>query len=287
MFTWYGKAAICYVYLDDIPEAVEGTSAHLTKTLWVTRVWTLQELLAPRHIKFYSPNWIEIGTKKSLSRTLSRLTGIDEDILTGKKSIESEDVGRRMSWASRRQTTRPEDIAYCLMGIFSVNMPMLYGEGDRAFIRLQEEIIKTTEDHSIFAWTDPDASEESHQGLLARHPSCFQRYLNTFYYRRHYVGEPIAMTSRGLRIPLSIKQLSPNLFLATIDCQVLSSSGGPKRMNWLAVYLEPLSSDSNSQFARVKCGTLGISGNTRELQTVYVRQMLNGLKPGVDYPLDS
>lgn len=90
-------------------------------------------------------------------------------------SIESNSIAQRMRWASRRKTSRPEDVAYCLLGIFSVNMPMLYGEGERAFRRLQEEIIKASDDHSIFAWRLPDSETRDSVmcGLLAEHPRCF------------------------------------------------------------------------------------------------------------------
>ena len=123
----------------------------LTESRWFTRGWTLQELIAPRSLTFYSSDWHELGTKATLHDSLSKRTGIDVEILRGKKRLESTSVARRMSWACNRQTTRTEDEAYCLMGLFDVNMPMLYGEGSNAFLRLQEEIMKHSDDESIFA----------------------------------------------------------------------------------------------------------------------------------------
>jgi hypothetical protein len=99
---------------------------------------------------------------------ISEITGISVDILL-RGDLEDASVAQRMSWASRRQTTRVEDLAYCLMGLFSINMPLLYGEGERAFIRLQEEIIKVSDDHSLFAWKSSDSSG----GLLATSPAAF------------------------------------------------------------------------------------------------------------------
>ncbi len=89
----------------------------------------------------------------SLSRLLAEITGIDEKYLLTLEGIHGASIAQRMSWASNRTTTRSEDIAYCLLGLFSLNLNLIYGEGSKAFIRLQEEIIKVSDDHSIFAWT--------------------------------------------------------------------------------------------------------------------------------------
>ena len=91
---------------------------------------------------FFSREWIEVGTKSTLCGAFAEITGISVGILTGETGLESTSVAKRMSWASHRGTARIEDIAYCLIGLFDVNMPLLYGEGEKAFIRLQEEIIK-------------------------------------------------------------------------------------------------------------------------------------------------
>ena len=166
--TWYKQASVCYVYLDDIPPGFyPEPGAPFPATLWATRGWTLQELLAPLRVKFYAVDWTKLGSKQKLSYALAQLTGIDEDSLLQTRSLEAANIAKRMSWAAQRFTTRPEHIAYCLMGIFSVNMPMLYGKGDKAFLRLQEEIMKVSDDHSLFAWVDEKASDLEHQWLLA------------------------------------------------------------------------------------------------------------------------
>ncbi|KAK4450903.1 hypothetical protein QBC34DRAFT_401828 [Podospora aff. communis PSN243] len=190
MYRWYQDAHICYAYMSDvsleavaqlpsIPSAADISAARkrvaeppakaqlhtipsilrdydsLPRTFgnsrWFTRGWTLQELIAPPLVEFYAQDWKEIGTKFSLRRAISRITGIDIRVLEGADPSTCT-VAERMSWAACRETTRIEDQAYCLLGIFKVNMPLIYGEGARAFPRLQKEIMKTTEDYTMLAW---------------------------------------------------------------------------------------------------------------------------------------
>jgi hypothetical protein len=121
---------------------------------WFTRGWTLQELVAPNRVRSYSQQWLCWGEKQELLEPLSRITQIDEAVISNRESLPLTSVARRMSWAAGRTTTRVEDRAYSLLGIFDVNLPLLYGEGRKAFQRLQEEIIRTASrvDHSILAW---------------------------------------------------------------------------------------------------------------------------------------
>jgi hypothetical protein len=119
---------------------------------WFTRGWTLQELLAPAMLIFLDLAWEEIGTRDSLSATINQTTNIPEAVLRGTQSIDEITIATKMTWAAHRETTRIEDTAYCLLGIFNINMPIMYGERERAFLRLQEEILKITNDHSVFAW---------------------------------------------------------------------------------------------------------------------------------------
>ena len=178
MFRWYRDAAICYAYLEDLADSmvlpIEDASL-IRGCRWFSRGWTLQELLAPRDIVFYGPGWVNIGRKGELVEILEQATGIPRAALTGETRLDQISVADRMNWAARRQTTREEDIAYCLMGIFDVNMPMMYGEGRKAFLRLQEEIVKQTQDDSLFAWraSDKTASAAPYRGLFASSPSEF------------------------------------------------------------------------------------------------------------------
>ena len=156
MFAWYRDSKVCYVFLSDVDETVEDISepnSSFRGSRWFTRGWTLQELLAPRRIIFFSSSWQVIGrlTKGSkLSEVASEITSIQPAFLGG-LDLRIANIAVRMSWASERVTTRGEDMAYCLLGIFEVNMPLLYGEGTKAFDRLQEEILKRSYDHSLLA----------------------------------------------------------------------------------------------------------------------------------------
>ena len=132
-YRWYHESGVCYAYLADVPpNAVDNEFA---KSRWFTRGWTLQELIAPLTVIFLNKEWQKIGIKSSRQRIISEVTGIPANILLG-GDLERASIAQKISWASKREITRIEDIAYCLMGIFSINMPMLYGEGERVFIRL-------------------------------------------------------------------------------------------------------------------------------------------------------
>ncbi|KAI0977093.1 heterokaryon incompatibility protein-domain-containing protein [Xylaria arbuscula] len=143
----------------------------LAQCRWFTRGWTLQELLAPSNIEFYDQQWNLRGTKESLKYPLSAITGIDVQALMKSRPLEDYPVAVRMSWGAKRETSRLEDIAYCLLGIFDIYMPMLYGEGENAFLRLQEEICKSTDDLSIFAWKRQHPDGFLNSGLFARPPA--------------------------------------------------------------------------------------------------------------------
>ncbi|KAI0643998.1 heterokaryon incompatibility protein-domain-containing protein, partial [Trametes meyenii] len=154
MAEWYTRAAVCYAYLHDV-EYGENPKAHnssFRRSKWFTRGWTFQELLFPDTVIFLSSNWRMIGTKALLSQPIFEITGILTDVLLHERPLSSVSVAARMSWASRRQTTRVEDEAYCLLGIFGVYIPTIYGEGRHAFVRLQEEILRRIPDQTLFAW---------------------------------------------------------------------------------------------------------------------------------------
>ncbi|KAF5973340.1 beta transducin [Fusarium coicis] len=154
MFQWYRRAAICYTYMADVPheqDIWESTSS-FSSSSWFTRGWTLQELLAPGEIHFFDETWSLIGTKEELASEIEDITGIPRRFLLGWVDFHQASVAQRMSWASKRTTKRDEDVAYCLLGIFGVTMPMIYGEGHKAFERLQLKIMEQTTDDSILAW---------------------------------------------------------------------------------------------------------------------------------------
>lgn len=155
MFRWYQNAARCYVYLSDVStieeraqDSTSNRSSDFTWELafrqsrWFQRGWTLQELLAPSSVEFFSRQCEHLGDKKTLELLIHEITGISISALRG-TSLSQFSVDDRLSWARNRQTTRKEDQAYSLLGIFNVYMPLIYGEGsENAFVRLQEEISK-------------------------------------------------------------------------------------------------------------------------------------------------
>ena len=191
----------------------------LPNSRWFKRGWTLQELIAPKAVYFYDSSWNEIGEKRQLEKEISKTTGIDSDVLRDYRSLYNKSIARRMSWASSRETTRTEDIAYCLMGIFNVNMPLLYGEGEKAFTRLQEVIMQSNYDHSLFAWNHcfPNTVFGSNMtndelllgvGLLAPHPVAFRTSANIIPHTMR--TEPYAITNMGLRICLRVLEHNPS-----------------------------------------------------------------------------
>ncbi|KAF7585326.1 hypothetical protein BBP40_011236 [Aspergillus hancockii] len=278
MFTWYANSAICYVYLSDIMIATEVTEIEhpeFAQSRWFTRGWTLQELLAPSEVVFFSQDWSPIGKKHTLTSILAKITRVDEMILKHDCSLEAMSIAHRMSWAADRHTTRPEDVAYCLMGIFSVNMPMMYGEGgERAFLRLQEEIMKQSDDQTIFAWSDKSASPDALHGLLASSPRHFANSENLVPYQKWEPSPPYAMTNRGLRIDLSLEPHSPDIYGAALYCSVPHVQ---EASMFVAVYLKRLSAFDN-RYARIKTGELGQAYRPDQAQTIYVPQKISGLE---------
>jgi hypothetical protein len=170
MFNWYKQASVCYVFMADVTcSHNDFNSSEFRESRWFTRGWTLQELIAPTHLVFLNNDWQELGTRTSLSLQVERATGISYSNLL---HFEECSVATRMSWAAYRSTTRIEDQAYCLLGVFGINMPLIYGEGENAFLRLQQEIIRTSDDETVFAWNPPNEGSDS--ALLATTPLWFQ-----------------------------------------------------------------------------------------------------------------
>ena len=154
MYQWYAEAEVCYVYLADVPsdDVMDAPDSAFRKSRWHTRGWTLQELIAPESVIFLSVNWRELGNRAALAKLLQGITHVPSGILIGVDRPAEFSASVRMCWASTRKTTRIEDEAYCLMGLFGVSMPTNYGEGKKAFLRLQYEIMQHNADLSLFAF---------------------------------------------------------------------------------------------------------------------------------------
>jgi len=219
----------------------------------------IEELIAPTFVEFYDEAWNEIGSKLSLCEKISEVTSIDPAVLLGFDPTKCT-VAERMSWAASRSTTRIEDAAYSLMGLFKVFMPMLYGEGNRAFTRLQEEIMKQTEDYTIFAWKASFLNGR-HRGILAHSPDEFLEHANIisrYSEADHGHEHPPAINSRGLLInlPLLRQPSTDNRYLARV-CVLKPEPGGtlPQENAILCIWLKELPTKPK-KFVRIFPGTL-------------------------------
>ncbi|KAJ1323565.1 HET domain-containing protein [Microdochium nivale] len=205
MFSWYHDAAICYVHLQDVPpidNTEDDEHKHFRASRWWTRGWTLQELLAPRRLVFFASDWSHMGSRDVLASEIKRVTGINA--WNCQAAVQEASVARKMSWLSQRETTRVEDMAYCMLGLFDINMPLLYGEGSKAFIRLQEEIIKKTADVTIFCWTRDESTPQDWLGLLAPNPRAFAHSAGFYRYLSRRLTTPWSITNQGLSISLPV-----------------------------------------------------------------------------------
>lgn len=154
MFRWYRDAVKCYVYLPDVSarknthQADRVWELSFRKSRWFTRGWTLQELIAPKSVEFYSREGECLGDKLALAQMIHEITGIPITALHG-AALSSFSVSDRISWTKTRTTKRKEDEAYCLLGIFNVFIPPIYGEKENAIVRLNEEIAKRSRSKSL------------------------------------------------------------------------------------------------------------------------------------------
>ncbi|RDW57753.1 hypothetical protein BP5796_12554 [Coleophoma crateriformis] len=242
MYRWYRDAKLCYAYLADVPLS----KADISGSKWFNRGWTLQELIAPPAVIFLDAEWNERGTRTTLQQEISGLTNIPPDILSKSSDLENFSIAQRMSWAARRKTSRVEDKAYCLMGLFGVNMPLIYGEGDRAFLRLQEEIMRISDDYSLFAWK----SEDNRGGLLAMSPAAFINSNNIIQsdpFSTH--NSPLVISSHGVQLELRFMGIGPQgLGFAILPCKERDGKGEP-----IAIYVKDLHL-TMGQFGRVRSG---------------------------------
>jgi heterokaryon incompatibility protein (HET) len=206
MYRYYENAARCYAYLADVPDGtdIRTEDSAFRASRWFTRGWTLQELIAPSALEFYTANWARCGTKSSEAALIFEITGIPVKVLRDHvQNMRNTSVAQRMSWAANRRTTRVEDMAYCLLGIMEVHMGIQYGEAQHSFVRLQEEIIKNTTDHSLFAWTGPKTDSIISGGVLATSPADFADADNIQAHPESGTAN-YNMTNKGLCISLTI-----------------------------------------------------------------------------------
>lgn len=224
MYTWYKNAVECYAYLADVSTLSRSDTSrsrnlrtNLNGSNWFTRGWTLQELIAPISLIFYDAHWLEIGSRYQLRSIISGITNIGSGLLEGRTDVADYSIAQRMAWAADRTTARIEDEAYSLLGIFQVNMPMLYGEGKNAFQRLQEAIIKDSDDQTLFAWHD----ERKIKPVLAPSAACF-RGLHDLksIYATNNERSGHTVSNAGLSIELMLIPWAMNVYVAPLSCGV-------------------------------------------------------------------
>jgi hypothetical protein len=213
MFSWYEKSDKCYAYLADVDSSTIPTkNSRFVNSRWFTRGWTLQELLAPREVMFYSSDWVFISTRSSLCEIITYITMIPQNYLRRENPyqiqyfLQNASIAERMSWASNRETTREEDAAYSLLGIFAINMPLLYGEGRRAFQRLQEELISKSDDQTVLAWQSLHDLEpyRFHTTFLASSTREFAESGDLLPYPVGRRSSTFSITNKGLEISVPL-----------------------------------------------------------------------------------
>lgn len=230
----------------------------------------MQELIAPQRLEFYNKSWEKIAKKTAVVKQLAVITGIDAFVLDGSGLLQQVSVGRRLSSAANRETTRKEDLAYCLFGLFDVYMPLIYGEGGRAFLRLQEHILQQSDDHTIFAWraatppTDPDMI----YGLFAQSPREFHNFVDKSHrkglpeYKIHsrfdrlvrvwgskVPQDPITISNKGIHVTSLVKGLRQPWAAGDLVVLLLNCCFDANPSATAGIYLKRLGAD---RYARVR-----------------------------------
>ncbi|KAK5693188.1 hypothetical protein LTR17_025232 [Elasticomyces elasticus] len=303
MFAWYEEAAVCYVFLRDVPPSAPGNPTVLkafANSEWFERGWTLQEMLASRNVIFCNQAWQVIGHKcthgagfrpcacamkynqhvygPALNAEISRRTNINPRYLRLEDSIFKASIACRLSWAARRDTTRIEDMAYCLLGILEVNMPLLYGEGGRAWERLQEEIIKRSSDQSIFAWARSHDSSDGFGCALANEPVYFAEASNIVTTSKS-PDAPYALTNIGLGVRARTRKIwdsevQREVFVIWLNCGHYTREDGKGAFVPSVMTIARVGSpSSNSTYKRVWCSPQVLAAKGEEVpeRLFYVR----------------
>ena len=286
MYRWYRNAKACYAYLHDVGGSSFPTEKDNERyptsngwPEWFSRGWTLQEMIAPGDVQFFNKYWWSIGKKAMLAETLEEITRVPMYTLRhGLVDERRPCVAQIISWAADRRTTRVEDRTYSLMGLLDVNMPMLYGEGRNAFHRLQLEIIRSTDDQSIFVWGRNSRTVRT-GSILADDPSFFKDCSNMWLMNHDWFIERskekfpglcsmdadhfgvFPVTNRGIQIQMLLRPYreSKSVFRAYLPCQSLGVPCHIDLVLWNSNYY---------RYPNVKGADLGDSSEFRQ---VYLR----------------
>ncbi|KAF5340100.1 hypothetical protein D9758_013163 [Tetrapyrgos nigripes] len=249
IYQYYADAVVCYVYLSGVSAEYHprDLKSSFSKSRWFTRGWTLQELLAPKYVVFLDEKWVKIGTRWSLRDAVSAITSIPGPVeVFGDRDIEEYSVAQRMSWAALRKTTRPEDEAYCLMGIFGIS-----------------------DDRSIFAWVASESPRNKERGLLARSPYEFRfsgqvKPSNSDLSGLEYASYSFGNNGLRIHLPLTRSYSVPGssrvgnesgnseIFLASLHCQSESNGGD------ISIYLQKT---FRQRYVRIRADTLVIGSS--------------------------
>lgn len=267
MWDWYSSASECLAFLVDVDFTSDQDElvSRLEHSAWFRRGWTLQELLAPRVVTFCSSDWRVIGQKsdRHLLPALSQITAIPTDCIEYQFMLHTKCIAQRLSWAAKRETTRTEDIAYCLLGLVGVNMPLLYGEGEKAFLRLQQEIIRQSDDESIFAWRYVSPPPGYMAGILAPHVSFFSNSQGV----RLTEGKraPYSITNKGLELRSQATYVpSVGVYILPLHCEYsIVLQAGKGRSAQCAVVIRA----EGDSYYRVSASRMG-----EHLSSMYVGQ---------------
>ena len=267
MYRYYQDAKICFTHLFDVDghgitltdfnpnkpdtDDMKAVRKEFTNARWFKRGWTLQELLAPPQLWFYDKNWNRLGSRDELCDTIAKITRIEPGVLQDAQQMWACSIAKRMSWAAGRETRRQEDKAYSLLGIFGVNMPMIYGEGARAFIRLQEEIIKISDDQSLFTWSTSE--DQNNSALLARSPDAFKGCTNIIREPLRTDEYPYSVNNRGISMQLNLVCWSTDVYIAPINCirQPTQQQSGTQYKKSLQLGLFLKREKENDKFIRI------------------------------------
>lgn len=271
MFDLYKGADVCYAHLADVAHSASprelGSQFRTSK--WFTRGWTLQELIAPSNVVFLTMEWDTIGDKVALADVIEQITNVDYGALCGVVSVQEVSVARRMSWAAKRQTTRLEDRAYSLLGLFGINMPTIYGEGNNAFYRLQQTILAQNADHSIFAW-GVDGIDSTLRGILATSPDEFEDSDNV-------ITTPYKLFRETWGIASPVPDIQKSTVGLRIEVPVVRDPN-PDAQGDRWIYVGLACKNVVSDLPSHRMGTVGLLlMRARDATDVYVRPCLTGV----------
>lgn len=311
MFEYYREAYVCFAFLYDVAWQNGASSVQMFKSQdperpglaseWFERGWTLQELLAPRHMEFYDRKWTLMGTKQELAQDLDNLTRIDKKYLLENGAFKKASVATRLSWMAGRTTEYIEDIAYSMLGIMDVNMPAQYGEGAKAFMMLQRMVIENSSDESIFAWTIPTEGLKCYRGLgelkkwtpstwglLAPSPDCFRGSRDLVVADR-VSPRPYSWAQKSVQFSLPIRAgTEARNWLGLPRKEVKLGLNCCRQVDGKTLYVVIHLLKTNNDFVRVQCGDMDLTKKAPRTNSDWqgvdqvIREALNVLQPDFD-----